>query len=507
MSLLTYQGRAPLGQVDRQRVVDRLMPPWHADPAHGEFLERSPPLRRREGHDSARGSTAGAPEGNPQDLPAAADVHRGLDDRTARRRADDAGGLSDSGEGRRSHISTSRCRATSPKTWIQAYEVRPGNRAVRAPRDRLRAPAAPPRRRRRAAASAAAAAAAAARPHVRGRHGDSRRADRRAAAAGGQRKPLGPNDRPAPQVLGPSVGGYVPGNATRVYVPAPPCKLAAGSTLDLPDALHDDRHGDDRSDEHRVDLCQGTAEGRRCVVTALVNGALHIPAGDAEAPRGRRDDDQPRHHAVEHAAAHARARQALEYEAIYPRWPHRDAARGAQLRLRVADRLHLQAAAEAAEGHRASTPSRGTTTRPANKSNPDPTKDVWWGDQTFEEMMFTGRVAQHRPGAGRARRRSAVTERDLPGRARSVQHECGRGAHRFPASALLCGAQSLNGCLPSASLIRSAGQNLGGRATAAPNATRGRNGTVVVDNQNSSRASWRCPARRLPARSAARGDG
>ena len=26
----------------------------------------------------------------------------------------------------------------------------------------------------------------------------------------------------------------------------------------------------------------------------------------------------------------------------------------------------------------------------ANKANPDPTKDVWWGDQTWEEMMFTG---------------------------------------------------------------------------------------------------------------------
>jgi hypothetical protein len=25
-----------------------------------------------------------------------------------------------------------------------------------------------------------------------------------------------------------------------------------------------------------------------------------------------------------------------------------------------------------------------------NPSNPDPTKDVWWGDQTWEEMMFTG---------------------------------------------------------------------------------------------------------------------
>ena len=27
---------------------------------------------------------------------------------------------------------------------------------------------------------------------------------------------------------------------------------------------------------------------------------------------------------------------------------------------------------------------------PANKSNPDPTKDVYWGDQTWEEMMYTG---------------------------------------------------------------------------------------------------------------------
>ena len=26
----------------------------------------------------------------------------------------------------------------------------------------------------------------------------------------------------------------------------------------------------------------------------------------------------------------------------------------------------------------------------ANKSNPDPSVDVSWGDQTWEEMMFTG---------------------------------------------------------------------------------------------------------------------
>jgi hypothetical protein len=27
---------------------------------------------------------------------------------------------------------------------------------------------------------------------------------------------------------------------------------------------------------------------------------------------------------------------------------------------------------------------------PNNKSNPDPAQEVWWGDQTWEEMMFTG---------------------------------------------------------------------------------------------------------------------
>jgi hypothetical protein len=36
---------------------------------------------------------------------------------------------------------------------------------------------------------------------------------------------------------------------------------------------------------------------------------------------------------------------------------------------------------------------------PANKSNPDATKTVWWGDQTWEEMMFTGLLYSVRPVA------------------------------------------------------------------------------------------------------------
>ena len=39
---------------------------------------------------------------------------------------------------------------------------------------------------------------------------------------------------------------------------------------------------------------------------------------------------------------------------------------------------------------------------PANKSNPDATKTVWWGDQTWEEMMFTGLTYSVRPASGPA---------------------------------------------------------------------------------------------------------
>ena len=56
---------------------------------------------------------------------------------------------------------------------------------------------------------------------------------------------------------------------------------------------------------------------------------------------------------------------------------------------------------------------------PANKSNPDPTIDVAWGDQTWEEMMFTGIVYSIdgvKPGENyqartwRPRQRTAVNE-------------------------------------------------------------------------------------------------
>ena len=62
-----------------------------------------------------------------------------------------------------------------------------------------------------------------------------------------------------------------------------------------------------------------------------------------------------------------------------------------QLSKRVGELVALEGAAFASARSQAaaSRASAWYDNSPANKSNPDATKDVWWGDQTWEEMMFT----------------------------------------------------------------------------------------------------------------------
>jgi hypothetical protein len=123
--------------------------------------------------------------------------------------------------------------------------------------------------------------------------------------------------------------------------------------------------------------------------TALINGALHIPAGakdhrvDAEMTINR---DVTLWAMLPHT--HVRGRR-WSYDVTFPDgrtqtilavprydfdW-QTDYVFKQPLKLPKGSKLH------AAAWYDNST---------SNKSNPDPTKDVWWGDQTSEEMMFTG---------------------------------------------------------------------------------------------------------------------
>jgi hypothetical protein len=68
MSLVTFRDARPWARAMKSKVESRQMPPWFADPAHGEFAnDRS--LSAGEIETLAKWADAGAPEGDPKDAP------------------------------------------------------------------------------------------------------------------------------------------------------------------------------------------------------------------------------------------------------------------------------------------------------------------------------------------------------------------------------------------------------------------------------------------------------
>jgi hypothetical protein len=70
MALLNYKEVRPWAKSIKERVVDRSMPPWFADPRHGEFAN-NPSLSQPEINAITAWVDAGAPKGDDKDLPPA----------------------------------------------------------------------------------------------------------------------------------------------------------------------------------------------------------------------------------------------------------------------------------------------------------------------------------------------------------------------------------------------------------------------------------------------------
>ena len=70
MSLVTFDQARPWARSIKQRVAARTMPPWGADPAHGVF-KNDPRLSEKEVETIVAWVDAGAPKGSDQDLPPA----------------------------------------------------------------------------------------------------------------------------------------------------------------------------------------------------------------------------------------------------------------------------------------------------------------------------------------------------------------------------------------------------------------------------------------------------
>jgi hypothetical protein len=381
MALLSYQDARPWAKSIALRVANGTMPPWHADPTHGEFSND----RRLSEADKAtilKWATNGAPEGNPADLPAAPKFTDGWvlgqPDVVFAMNEDYPVPASGTVEYKYFEVPTN---FTEDK-WVQAFEVRPGERTVvhhvivfarppAAPR-----PAAPPtttaneppRPRRE--------------PPFRFAPGMEEPKNEEVEAA--KRQPN--NDRP-PVRGGAFLGTYAPGQAIRVYQDGTALKLPAGATLVF--QVHYTANGKATTDRSKIGLMFAKNPPRQEVImAALQNANFTLPAGQ---PAVKVDADMTlgQDLTIWSMLPHTHVRGVRwEYQAIYPdgrtetilavpkydfNWQTEYVFKQ-PLKLPKGTKIHASAWYD---------------NSPANKSNPDPTKDVHWGEQTWQEMQFT----------------------------------------------------------------------------------------------------------------------
>jgi hypothetical protein len=129
MSLLTYKDARPWARSIREKVALGEMPPWHADPSHGQFLNDRR-LNDAEKDTILKWAAAGAAEGNPADLPPlptyAAGWMMGEPDLVLGMNEDYPIPASGTIEYKYFEVPTN----FTEDRYIQAMEVRAGNRAV-----------------------------------------------------------------------------------------------------------------------------------------------------------------------------------------------------------------------------------------------------------------------------------------------------------------------------------------------------------------------------------------
>jgi mono/diheme cytochrome c family protein len=129
MSLIAYEEVRPWARAIKQRVVAREMPPWSADPQYGEF-ENDPRLKKEDIDTIAAWVDAGSPKGDDKDLPK---VPQYADGWTIGK-PDVVFSVTEEykvpAEGTIPYLYFKIPTNFTEDKWIQAYEIRPSNRAV-----------------------------------------------------------------------------------------------------------------------------------------------------------------------------------------------------------------------------------------------------------------------------------------------------------------------------------------------------------------------------------------
>jgi hypothetical protein len=366
MSLLTYEDARPYAKSIRDEVSEGHMPPWHADAPHGTFLNERR-LTDAERETLIQWATNGAPKGDPMDLPPAPVYTEGwsLGQPDAIFEMEQPYKIPADGVIQYEHFYIPT-NFTEPK-WVQSIEVRPGNREVvhhvlvyyRAAPDIQRTPVLRPN------------------------------AERSRTPGASERVP-GVRLSPPRQGLPPRrvIGTYAPGTNAQIAPAGTAFRLEPGGTLEL--QMHYTTNGEAATDQTKVGLVFSKEKNPREVrVSQFINGVFTLPAGAADvavdAELGFLQDTMlwgllPHTH-----LRGTKWRYVLELP---------DGTKKTILDVPKYD-FNWQTYYMFKEPLLIPRGSKIVSTAwydnsAANKSNPDPKMNVKWGDQTWEEMQYTG---------------------------------------------------------------------------------------------------------------------
>jgi hypothetical protein len=352
MAFSNYTETRPWAKAIREAVRLRRMPPWFADPHVGKFAnDRS--LAPSDIDTLVQWADSGAPEGNPKDAPAPVKFVTGWNIGIPDLVIEMPRAYAVPAKGTIEYTYYVIPTGFAEDKWVQLAEVRPGNRKVvhhviafvREPGSKWMKDAVPGE------------------PYVPRKGGDGE--------AGSGRQWL---------------VGYAPGTVPNLLKPGQAVLIKAGSDIVL--QMHYTAAGEEQTDQSKIGLVFSKEEPReRVVMLAATNNKFVIPpgAGDhkVEAQITLQSDTT-----VNKLIPHMHLRgKAFEFRVVYPtgetqellRVPHYDF--NWQLTYEPVKPIVLP------KGSRIEC-SAWFDNSPNNPNNPDPTSEVRYGDQSWEEMMF-----------------------------------------------------------------------------------------------------------------------
>ena len=398
MSLLTFKEARPWARSIKEKVVTREMPPWSPDPKYGEFTNDHR-LAQKDIDTVVAWVDQGAKEGNPKDLPAKPQFLQeggweiGTPDVVLAMGEEYTVNPNDPDNYLNFFIPTN----FKEDMWIQAAEIHPTNRRiVHHVIAFIQTPQMMAKRMEAAKQNGGKLGARAANSPLFYLDGTLRRvrmdapvvdnACEQGSQAGGRRVGGGGGAENEGSLL----AGYAPGTGNTVYPPGVAKKIPAGSTLMFQvhySAFRGALEGPEK-DRTKIGLIFAKQPPDKMVITsAAANVMFKIPAGD--------DNHEvvacqivPADVQVVNYMPHMHLRgKDMKYDVIYPDGRQETLLWVPKFSFNWQSVYWLKKPVMLPKGSKLIiTAHFDNSTR--NKYNPDPKKDVRWGDPTYDEMMI-----------------------------------------------------------------------------------------------------------------------